>query len=192
MTDDFWVTPKRRLSDLPKDITLDIKISIFQERIEGWQLDIADYLINSEKAHKDAGFAVLDILLSYFEMIAKYHHGYSGEFKSKYYFGKGVDLVFPEYKGTSMSSLLYRGARCGMYHVSTTKNRQIRLEGGSIPSITYDGEKMIINPHKLVSDLKKHFKNYIEKLRDESNSRSRHNFERRFDIDISPKISNPD
>ena len=189
MIDDYWVTPKRRLSDLPKDITFNIKIDIFQERIEGWQLNIADYLINSEKAHKDAGFAVLDILLSYFEMIAKYHEGYLGESKSEPYFTKGVNLVFPYSKGTNISKILYRFARCGMYHVGTTKNRLIRLEGGNIPSITYDGKKVTINPHRLVLDFKKHFKDYIKKLEDENNFQMRRNFEKRFDKDISPKIS---
>jgi hypothetical protein len=83
---DLWVTPRRRLSELPKDITLDLKIDIFKERIEGWKLDIADQLINGIKDEKGntitegnphSGYAVLDIILSYFEMIAKYQAGYT-------------------------------------------------------------------------------------------------------------------
>jgi hypothetical protein len=49
---DWRITPRRSLSELPKDITLDLKIDIFRERIEGWKLDIADQLINGIKDEK--------------------------------------------------------------------------------------------------------------------------------------------
>jgi hypothetical protein len=43
-----------------------------------------------------AEYAVLDILMSYFEMIAKYREGYLRTNKSRIYFKKGVRFVYPE------------------------------------------------------------------------------------------------
>lgn len=47
--DNWWVTPKRQVGDIPQNISTDIKISFFKECVDGWKLDIADYLINGVK-----------------------------------------------------------------------------------------------------------------------------------------------
>jgi hypothetical protein len=72
--ENWWITPKRRLRDIPKNRTLDDKIDIFYERIYGWKLDIADQLINgrviqNEKSkviiegNPHAAYATMDIIL---------------------------------------------------------------------------------------------------------------------------------
>ena len=43
---ELWVAPGIRLEDVPKNPTLDYKIDIFSKRINGWKIDIANYLIN--------------------------------------------------------------------------------------------------------------------------------------------------
>ena len=197
---DWWVTPKRRLSDLPKDITLDVKIDIFHERVYGWKLNIADQLINGVKdsmgkivieGNPHAGYAVLDIIMSYFEMIAKYHDGYTG-LKSRPYFEKGVHLVFPELKDKDshlvkdVLDILYKGTRCGLYHSGVTDNRVLLMGGEYQPITLYSNRKVVINPHKLVLVLKKHFNDYITQLKYTDNSKLRQNFEKRFDEDTSP------
>lgn len=197
---DLWVTPKRRLSELPKNITLDVKIDIFKERIEGWKLDIADQLINGIKDEKGnriaegnphSGYAVLDIILSYFEMIAKYQAGYIDWKKSRFYFKKGMRMVFrarddpdqdlPE----ALLDMLYESARCGMYHRGLTDTR-IYLAGGRPPITFHSDGKATINPHELVLVVKRHFNSYIQQLKDTKNLKLRQNFEKRFDKDNSP------
>lgn len=206
ITEDWWVTPKRRLRDVPKILTLDDKINIFSERINGWKIDIANQLINgaviqSEKGaikiegNPHAAYATLDIILSYFEMIAKYYEGYTGLFESKAFFKKGVCMVFPETKDIKEKQLksileelldtLYFGARCGMYHIGLTDSR-ILLAGGETPPIKLQcNRRVTINPHKLVQLVSYHFNNYIKQLKDASNTGLRQNFEKRFDIDTS-------
>ncbi len=196
---DWRVTPRRSRSELPKDITLDLKIDIFHERIEGWKLDIADQLINGIKDEKgntitegnpNAGYAVLDIILSYFEMVAKYQAGYLG-IKSKPYFKKGVCMVFPELEREDpnlvdmLLDTLYYGARCGLYHNGLT-DTSIYLEGGRPPITFLSDGKAIINPHELVLVVKRHFDSYIEQLKDVRNLELRQKFEKRFDEDNSP------
>jgi hypothetical protein len=183
-------TPSRTRSDFPKELTLDDKIDIFYERVTGWQLDIADKVINGYKDEKGnviagivgSGFAVLNILLSYFEMVAKYKAGYCGAGKAGEYFGEGFKMVFPEFeKLTWLPEKLYSNARCGLYHHGMTEGGII-LKGEGLPPITpLDDEMLIVNPHTLVLRLKEHFETYIKELRNDNNFKS--NFEKRFDED---------
>jgi hypothetical protein len=197
-TEDWWVTPRRKFSDIPKNITLDYKIDVFSERINGWKLDIADQLINGKydeqgriiaEGNPHAGYAVLDILLSYFEMIAKYQDGYLGTSESEHYFKKGIRMVFPDSQTADQNTveklleLLYHGTRCGMYHAGVTDTR-IFLMGTENPPIFFHKGKLFINPHKLVVAIKNHFDEYISQLKDVKNSRLRQNFEKRFDKNI--------
>ena len=203
--DDWWVTPKRRLKDIPKSLTLDDKVDIFSERINGWKIEIADYLINgriikNEKSsftiegNPHASYATLDIILSYFEMIAKYYEGYTGTL-SEPYFKKGVRLVYPETKDINKEKVkslleelldtLYHGARCGTYHIGFPDSR-IFLADGETDSIKFHSNgKVTINPHKLVKVVSYHFNNYIKQLKDTRNTELRQNFEKRFDMDTS-------
>lgn len=101
---ELWVAPGIRLKDVPKNLTLDYKIDVFSARINGWKMDIADYLINGKiienkkgslkiEGNPNAGYATLDILLSYFEMIGKYQEGYIGK-NYALYFENGFRSVF--------------------------------------------------------------------------------------------------
>ena len=105
--ENWWVTPKRRLRDIPKNRTLDDKIDIFYERIYGWKLDIADQLINGKviqnekgkviiEGNPQAAYATMDIILSYFEMIPKYQDGYinTKKWKIKILFQERILLGF--------------------------------------------------------------------------------------------------
>ena len=74
------ISPNYFNTDFSWPLSIDDKITVFCDRIYGWQLDIADQIINYRKGSNDeiieglphAGYAVLHLVLSYFEMIAKY------------------------------------------------------------------------------------------------------------------------
>lgn len=194
------MTPFRTRNDFSKELTIDEKLQIFRERVIGWQLDVADRLINGVKdengkilvkGDKDAGFAVLNILLSYFEMVGKYRDGYVGEIKkgklvddaSHKYFTDGINMVFPEFEKDFpwLPAKIYQNARCGLYHHGMTEEG-IGLMGGDLPPITPLKDKgLIINPHALVLRLKEHFQIYMKQL--ESNKDFKLNFEKRFNKD---------
>ena len=89
-------------------LTFDQKIEVFYERIWGWQLHVAEICLNGGRSHDGrdtaeaiphSAFAAMQIMLSYFEMIAKYEDGFvpktpkQGE--SPKYFKRGVQSVFP-------------------------------------------------------------------------------------------------
>lgn len=189
---DWMITPFHARSYFPEVLTLDHKIQIFYERVTGWQLNIADMVINGIMYDfnqsrvtvqiKDSGFAILNILLSYFEMVAKYKAGYCGKGQSGPYFKEGFKMVFPEFEKFSwLPAKMYSNVRCGLYHHGMTEEG-IGLMDGDFPPITILKDKrLIINPHALVLRLKEHFQIYMKQL--ESDKDFRLNFEKRFDND---------
>jgi len=194
----MWITPYSQRSCFGRSLTFDDKVKIFYEQTLGWQLDIADACINGRDFQgtkdgpiKHSGYAVLHIVLSYFEMIAKMKDGYTQDYQAKRYFKKGVRDVFPDLSQyganlpddqDALVKILYHSARCGLYHAGITAGR-IKLLGKKMPALTYDEKRryLTINPHNLVLRLKEHFEDYVNDLRQPSNVPLRENFERRFD-----------
>lgn len=197
----MWITPNYEDTDFTWPLNINSKITIFLDRTYGWQLDIADQCINGRKGPKGAiiakpiphsGFAVLHIVLSYFEMIAKYRDGFAKKRKSEDYFKEGVYFVFPQLKkeprqiADKLLKALYEGGRCGLYHSGMTDPRII-LTGGIDRPMDFDEQtsKLMINPHLLVPALKTHLKDYGKQLQNVKNIRLRQNFEKRFNFDVS-------
>lgn len=195
----MWISPKSQDTDFAWPLSLEDKVTIFLDRTSGWQLDIADCCINGKINAKgellaepieQSGFAVLHIVLSYFEMIAKYQEGFMTNGKSEYYFKQGVYSVFPHLKNISSSmvdsllNILYFGARCGLYHGGMTDHRIVVTSEAAYPMV-FDMSKpqLKINPHLMVPALKMHLWEYGRQLRNPDNAVLRRNFEKRFDFD---------
>ena len=187
----IWLSPSYQDTDFPIPHSLETKITLFEDRVLGWKLDIADQIINGgqEKSSiRHSGYATLDIVVSYFEMIAKYEAGFTGR-ESEKYFKQGVYSVFPEFKNISppaqtplspvgnvvslidvVLDLMYEGIRCGLYHSGIT-NGKIFLTGEIETPMAFDlqHQMLIVNPHLLVPKLKAHLQNYVKRLRDTNN-----------------------
>jgi hypothetical protein len=177
------IGPNHTDLDFPSGMFLNDKIEVFADRVIGWQIDIAQLCIDKSP---HAGFAVLHIVVSYFEMIAKYEDGYIKDDASKRYFIRGVYSVFPdlrnELEADRFLKQLWEEVRCGLYHGGIT-GPNIELRGGLEPPIVFPprNQRLTINPHTLVPAIKAHFQSYIMKLKDESNQKARGNFGLRFD-----------
>ncbi len=182
-----WISPHFR-SDFfgeryPDGLDLVDKIAIFSDVVRGWQLDVADMVLRHDR---HSGFAALSIVLSYFEMIARYRHGkeeYTGDSAQR--FTEGVILVFPHLANdAAILKPLWEAVRNGMYHRATTK-RGVVLDGKfkSAIALASDGTTVEINPHLLVDDLQEHFSRYVSELLDpqSSNAEQRTNFATVFD-----------
>ncbi len=195
----MWITPNYQDTDFNWPLSLDDKITVFQDRTLGWQLALADRIINREICSEGAitiepirhsGYAILHIVLSYFEMIAKFFDGFSNRGRSEHYFREGVYSVFPILRNhpqaivNELLSALYGGGRCGLYHGGMTDSRII-LTGDLDAVVMFDSQnnKLVINPHRLVPVLIAHFRDYITQLKDQKNGQLRNNFEQRFDYE---------
>lgn len=176
------ISPHFTTEHFREPLSIEDKISLFSDRVRGWQLDIAEYL----ESHPHAGFAILSIVSSYFEMFAKYEAGYTLETASKKYFKEGLKSVLGPHTQPTGSipdralSLLYEEVRCGMYHAGITGPR-VRLSGSTAAAIVLQGEAVTVNPHQLVMILQDHFSRYVSQLLDPANDQRRRNFEARFD-----------
>src|SRR5437867_2783711 len=117
------ISPHHFQEDFPNGLSLDQKIEVFVERVRGWQLQPA-----LEMADKigHSGFAVLHIVMSYFEAIAKFRDGYCSMYESSDYFKKGFIWCFPEInelpidQRDELLEMLYEKVRCGLYHTGIT------------------------------------------------------------------------
>ena len=167
--------------------SLNDKITIFEDRIIGWIIEVGQQVADKIP---HSGFAVLLILASYFEMVAKFRDGYCSENKSKHYFKEGVRRVFPGSGFVDADlTLMYSELRSGLYHASITGPRVVLSRDFSPPisiADTSSGCIVQVNPHTLPGALQKDFTEYIRELRNPANSELRRTFEKRFDWQGSP------
>jgi hypothetical protein len=127
-------------------------------------------------------------------MIAKTEEGYAQPGKSGEHFKRGVLSVFPSLRNPpvpitdELLEILYSGGRCGLYHGGLTDSRIVLLSDIKAP-MGFDTahKKLLINPHRLVPAIKKHFRQFEARLRNPNNIELRENFERRFDYEDQDK-----
>ncbi len=172
-------------------LPIENKIAVFLDRVEGWQLGIAEQVSRIE----GSGFAVLQITLSNFEAFAKYYEGNTEDLTAKDSFKDGVMLVFPTLDkildGDVETVLhgLWSGTRCGLYHTSIAAGH---IEVGSLPHGSHDwfqydriNRRIRIDPPRLVKKLQEHLEAYSVQLRNPDNTEVRANFVKRFNYDAS-------
>lgn len=199
---EHWVSPRFKKSELTFPLSLDKMIDIFEDRVQGWQIIIADQayrgVLDSKKKRVSSGiphsgFAVLLILLSYFEMVAKFEAGDTSK-DSGVWFKAGIKSVYPELSSkieqdkVMILARFYKGARCGLYHAAMT-SKQVFVSG-DVSTFDYDASngKLIINPGDMIDRISSHFEAYIQRLRDLKQTTLRANFERKFKKDILPQF----
>lgn len=180
--------------ELFNDWTLEDKVRLFKDQVLGWQLQVANDIINihgDDNPH--AGFAVLSILLNYFEMIGKYIQGYEGDRQSEAHFKIGLIAVIPELENKERAiDILYQDARCGMYHEALIGKRILLTRNYNVPIHIVDEYLPIIaiDPHSLTTHLITHFIEYIQRIQStELEDHISQNFQRRFDFLKRHKVS---
>jgi len=184
------ITWKDEDVDVVWPLTIESKVNIFYHQTLGWQLHVADLLSNGGEelgngrkveSINHSGFAVLQICLSYFETIGKHH---AVKRRDGDNFKAGAEDVFPELRKIpektrqDLLDILYKDARCALYHNSRTHGVGL----GQPPNgeaIAYDPvvRKLVINPHQLPRVLKSHLDRYRTELLDPKNVVARQHFE---------------
>jgi hypothetical protein len=137
-----------------------------------------------------SGWAVLQIVLSYFETFAFFKLG--GQTKLNDHHGLfkfGVLDTFPEFDGhnPSLVNMLYSQLRGGLYHSGVASGSVIlcRTVGSSPVSFEPTSRIWRVDPHRFVVRLREHFQQYITALRNPENTSLREGFEAAFSIKYS-------
>ena len=182
-----YISPHFRRSDLgPESPNAEQIICIFADRVWGWQIDVADRLMDADE---DSGMAVLGIVMSYFEMIGKHLKGYEGFRESEVHFRVGFDSVFYDVEGEAADRVarkLYKHVRNGMYHDAITNQGIVITRHSEEESLLYEREDMdgnlavVLNPELLVDRIRRHFSAYIGELLRDPDGELRAAFLRRF------------
>lgn len=187
-----------------REWTTDYKIEIFLARIDGWHLEVADRCINGWKnpdgaecinaVHRgmvmnhvpDAGWAVLQIVLNYFEVIGRFKVSPNPKKERDFHlFTKGFEDVFPEFKGhdPSIPKLLWGELRGGLYHSGVKSGRIFLGHTANSEALHFDRTRnlLVIDPHRFVVRLRAHLEQFGQMLKDPSQSAARTTFETAFD-----------
>jgi len=138
-----------------------------------------------------SGFAVLQVCLSYFETIAQYQRVNPKTKRDGDFFREGVHAVFPKLQQEqkddidALLKLLYKNARCGLYHSSMTRAGVGLGQPGKNIAIAFFPQKnqLVIDPHRLPKVLKLHLEFYRRQLLDPNEGDLRNKFETQFNKD---------
>jgi hypothetical protein len=113
---------------------IDTKILIYEDRVNGWFLDIA----NDLKKDGCAGFVILSIAISYIEGNQQFREGNSSERNSENFFIKGMLRIFNN-SGLNESILkdidIYDQVRCGLFHDGMAR-KSVHISGNYPKPIT--------------------------------------------------------
>jgi len=162
------------------DLTnLNHKIVLYEDRINGWFLDIANSL---DITNGDADFISLMISLSYVEGVAQYIYGETSRGKSEEIFKKKMKEIFdfgdvePEIVDKILKNI-YQLARCGLFHDGMTRNN-FNISRCFPTPIKYllECEVVLVNPSLFLKKVKEDFDKYILSLKDKKNEDLRTKF----------------
>lgn len=202
------ISPLDFRESIPKPWSLENKINIFECRVEVWQLGVAVEILKEIEAHQipsiwsHAGFSLISVAFSYFEMIGKSLNPNSMKKGSaREDFNWGFCDVYDEYKPTSNSYkdedissdvVGFRDrVRNGIYHLAYPKkgvgihnDKSISTKDFYIKDY-YDvaGVQRVywVNPHRMICTIVDHFPTFIARLNNPNFNTLRDKFEKFFD-----------
>ncbi len=160
--------------------TIETRINVFQDAIEGWQLKIAKRLLEQ---FNDCGFASLMIVTAYFEMVGKILEPVQSGRMSKQLFLSGFLDVFPECKSyvgdPDFKAVVYSRLRCGLYHCGMAGGSVgVNIQGETPAMYDCSRKTLTINPALFIGRIIDHFARFIARLRSETELQT--NFDKQF------------
>jgi hypothetical protein len=173
-----------------RKLTFQDKVTDFSQAVREQILDAADVLLATKPGH-DLG--ALRLLVSYFELIAKYEDGYAKSGLSKHYFVKGCRLVVSRSSIRRGSTPLtdqqldafYEIVRCGLAHGATLA-QSVWFSGSNYAfAISADAKHLVVNPRRILALLRKDLDGYLHTLTDPSATEVRRTFVARWDFEAS-------
>lgn len=147
---------------------IDDKIIIYERQVKDWFLKPATRYLRG----RNNGFIVLMICLSYLEGVEQYKRGQTSNNRSREFFTSSINRLYPNVHSQNDLNDFYREARCGLFHNGMVRGKIIINYSFEHP-IHFDNPRTIkVNPKMLLNDIKNDFKQYIELLKSDNQSRT--------------------
>lgn len=203
----MFVSARHIKSDAPSQWPLEEKIDIFASRILDWHLNVADRCINGWEIDgkqcistvidylglpanniPHSGWAVLQIVLSYFETISYFKNGKEVTMS----FSWGVRDVLGEVVARpdvleDLTENLWQ-LRNGLYHSGLDGQMVLKeLDDGAMLSFNDETRVWFLNPHTFVKHLQSHFMDYLASLKSGTDQQLVENFKSAFDSKHKPR-----
>ncbi len=158
------------------------KITIYERQVNEWFLNRATRFISSE----NNGFIVLMICMSYLEGVEQYRQGQSSENgNSNNFFRQAIHKLYPNQFEDRLLRRLYSQSRCGLFHNGMVGG-DIIINDTFASSLEFNNQDIRISPQRLLLDVKRDFREYIDELRNEENTEKRNNFNSMFRVSSLP------
>lgn len=175
------------------------KIYIFEKEVNEWMIYPMDILLNNDKENKleykpfKNSIFVLYGIFSYLEKIERYKSGKNYEendsqstkilaFSFKKIFKTKLDETYGNHKIENILNM----TRNSLMHTGNIGDKVlVNYDYENLNAVEYIGsnkdlKKIELNPSKMLEEIKKDFKEYLEKLKDKDNTELRKNFEKVF------------
>lgn len=126
--------------------------------------------------------------MSYLEGVEQYRQGQSSESgNSNTFFRQAIHKLYPNQFEDGLLRRLYSQSRCGLFHNGMVGG-DIIINNSFASSLEFGNQDIRISPEKLLVDVKRDFREYIDVLRNEENVEERNNFDSMFRVSSLPNI----
>lgn len=157
-------------------------IDVFEDQVLYWHVEPAKMI----RDYQHAGFAVLAIILPYFESVGYLQTGSPA--KPWRHFLSGMEAVFPEVIPLVPKIILrefFDQVRNGVAHSGITKSKVVVAPAGRSPfEVLVENGRIVrsiqVVPRLLIDEVENHLRRYVAQLRDQTNEVLRRNFETAF------------
>lgn len=200
----MWISPKHRTDEFEFPLNIDDLITIHEDRVQGWFLNIAQALIPNHAND----FVILMIVAAFFEGHTIFLNGADSKDQSGKFFKQGFKAVMQnqwidsEAELDAVAHMLWSQVRNGLFHTGMIYSQAALYRGTDKeqhpPVKVYREELMpglkgpdylVLNAPKLLEIVQAYFSNYIAKLRDPSEVELRNNFQKGWEIQMSMRNS---
>jgi hypothetical protein len=182
-----WISPNFSAETLEgANDTIENRIAIYEDRIRGWLLKWLEHLDDGrvdDRGH--AGFAVLQLSLTYFEAHTVFLRGQgAAPEKAAEFFRTGILEVFPELARDddkdSILEILWK-ARLGLFpDIVALRRSRLEDDPDGNWAFRYDAGARVLSVCRpnLIRRIAAHLERYVERLRDPGEVVRRKNFQK--------------
>ena len=187
----IFISPNYQIDQFEK-FEIDEKITVFEDRVQGWIFDVCDKII--ALGIPNSKIAILKLTCNFFEMFGKFARGFIGNDQSKKHFKIGFKAIYYHTSDEKSADLFYAYIRNSIYHTGFVSPNVLITQSVDKAFGYNENNLLILNVNVLLNDLRDSFYQYVGDLRKKENDILRKNFEARFDFEsnLLNVIVNPD